>query len=89
MADSDLVRAVRTVTAMTELEEGRTKRRPFTWSIEAWGNRFAYALVVAIVAQVALGSEPLSLSIGVAFFLLLTGIVYFRHWGYEGTDRQP
>lgn len=79
--------AARTVTAMTEMEETGRTRRPFTWSIENWGNRFAYSLVIAIAAQVALGSEPLSLSIGVAFFLLLIGISYFRHWGYEKADK--
>ena len=71
---------------MTDID-ARPKRR-FTWSISAMGNRFTYALLVAIAVQIAFGYEPFSLVVGVAVFAALTAYVLVRRH-YAGTDRQP
>lgn len=73
MTDGDLVRAGRTVTAMTT--PGLRPKRRFTWSIDALGNRFAYSFVVAILMNIAFRNEAFSLAIGLAVFLVLTAIV--------------
>ncbi len=59
---------------MTQLNGAPTRRR-WDLGLNPIGNRFAYAFVVAILVNVALGSEPLSLAVGLALFLLLTAIV--------------
>jgi len=60
---------------MTQTNEARTRSRRWDWSLNPIGNRFAYSLVVAILVNVALGVEALSLAVGVTLFLLLTAIV--------------
>jgi FtsH-binding integral membrane protein len=61
---------------MTQTKEATAAgRRRFTWSIESLGNRAAYSFVVAILANIAMGAEALSLAIGLALFLVLTAIV--------------
>lgn len=53
----------------------KAERRRFTWSIDSLGNRFAYSLVFAILVNLALRIEALSLALGLALFLILTAIV--------------
>lgn len=55
------------------MEETRARRWDF--SVNPVTNRFGYALVLAILVNITLGNEALSLVVGVALFLLLTVIV--------------
>ncbi len=78
--------ARRTLRGMTDVN---ASSRRFTWSIEALGNRFAYSVVVAILFNIALGNEVLSLALALVVFLVLTAIVTVGRRNQAGTDRQP
>lgn len=77
MTDGDLVRAGRTLTAMTQMKAGAETRR-WDWGLTPATNRFGYSLLVAILVNIALDLEALSLAVGVALFLVLTAIVSVR-----------
>lgn len=72
MTDGDLVRAVRTVTAMTSTEnESR-------WRLDSTGNRIMWAVVAAFLTWLVVHSALLPIVIGVVVFAVLTAVVSSR-----------
>lgn len=72
---------------MTDMD-ARPKRR-FSGSIDFAWNRFAYAFLVAILVNLGIRNEALSLAIGVIVFLILTAIVTVGRRRQDGTADQP
>lgn len=79
MADSDLVRAVRTVTAMTEKTASR-------WSLTYTGNRALLAVVLAVIAYATTRSVLLFIFIGLIAFGLAS--IFFAPRRRAGSDYQ-
>jgi hypothetical protein len=89
-ADSDLVRARRTVIAMTQID-GRVTRKRFTSNPRAQGNRITYSLVIGWLFWLATGrpNEWLILLVAAVIWTAITLVLVMidRHRWEQGRPR--